>query len=233
MPGAGHQRAQRVGAEVGGVDLAQPATASPHGGADRIDDEGFGHRQISSRLGDALAVPGRIAVGAGEGPRALEEAVQVVLDGVADGAVALQGLPAAEAGGVGRHGLGHRDVAGLHRGRGAADRGPGEGELLERVGEVVLHRLERADRHAELLALLGVVDGQVEHPLAEPDELGGGAEREPVGVVAHRRLEDRVLEGDVAGLLEDGDRRSPRPCRARRRPPARGRDVTPMATSAS
>ena len=57
---------------------------------------------------------------------------------------------------------------------------------LSGVGEVVLHRLERADRHAELLALLGVVDREVEHPLAEPDELGGGAEREPIGVVAHR-----------------------------------------------
>ena len=152
--GAGHQRAQRVGAEVGGVDLAQPAAASPHGGADRIDDEGFSHGQISSGSGDALAVPGRIAVGAGEGPGALEVAVQVVLDGVADGAVALQRLAAAEAGGVGRHGLGHRDVARLHRGGGAAHRRAGEGELLERVGEVVLHRLERADRHAELLALL-------------------------------------------------------------------------------
>ena len=45
---------------------------------------------------------------------------------------------------------------------------------------MVLDRLERADRHAELLALVHVVDGQVEHPPAEADELRGGAERAAV-----------------------------------------------------
>ena len=34
--------------------------------------------------------------------------------------------------------------------------------------------------HAELLALDHVGDGEVEHRPAEPDELGGGAERAPV-----------------------------------------------------
>jgi hypothetical protein len=43
-PRALHERAERVGPEVGGVDLAQAPAPAPDGGADGVDDEGFGHR---------------------------------------------------------------------------------------------------------------------------------------------------------------------------------------------
>ena len=67
--------------------------------------------QMSQGSADAVAVPGGVAPGAGQGPGALQEEVQVVLDRVADGAVALERLAADELGGVGRHRLGHRHVA--------------------------------------------------------------------------------------------------------------------------
>ena len=42
------------------------------------------------------------------------------------------------------------------------------------VGESVLECLERADRHAELLARRRVVDGELQRPVCETDERGGG-----------------------------------------------------------
>src|SRR5712671_1954191 len=39
------------------------------------------------------------------------------------------------------------------------------------VGELVLHRLERADRLAELLTLVRIAHGHVEHRLSETDQL--------------------------------------------------------------
>ncbi len=45
---------------------------------------------------------------------------------------------------------------------------------------MVLDRLLRTDRRAELATLGHVVDGQVEHPPAQSDELGRHPERSPV-----------------------------------------------------
>jgi hypothetical protein len=54
---------------------------------------------------------------------------------------------------------------------------PGSGghrlRRLEHLGTQVLDRLEAADRLAELLAHLGVVDGDVEAPAGDPGRLGG------------------------------------------------------------
>ena len=48
---------------------------------------------------------------------------------------------------------------------------PGPLERDDHVGELVLDGLERADRHAELLALLGVLEGDVEDRLRGADHL--------------------------------------------------------------
>ena len=108
-----------------------------------------------------------------ERPGPLHEQVQVVLERVADGAVALERLAGGERGGVAGQGLGHRHMGrrvGIvvrDRPRGAVHERAGELDRDAGVGEVVLHGLEAADGHAELLALLGVVDGEVEHPAGE------------------------------------------------------------------
>ena len=110
-------------------------------------------------------------------PRPLHPHVQVVLDRVGDGAVALQGLARDERGRVGCRGLGHRDIAArgvesvAHRVRRVVHHRLGELDGKQGVGQMVLDRLEAADRHTELLALLHVVDGHREHPVGQPDEL--------------------------------------------------------------
>ena len=76
-----------------------------------------------------------------------------------------------------------RDVDGArgavvrHRERGAIDDRPGELDAHRDIGEQVFHRLERADRLAELLALGGVAHGHVEHLLADAEQLCGACQR--------------------------------------------------------
>ena len=98
-------------------------------------------------------------------------------------------------GGVAGERLGHRHVPRPvpavrcgHRPCGAGDGRRGELDGEGGVGEVVLHRLEAADRHAELLAVGDVGDGEVEHRCGQPDELRGRAERAPVEGAARARL---------------------------------------------
>ena len=121
-----------------------------------------------------------------------------MLERVADRAVDLQGGAGGQVGGVGHGHAGGGDVA--DRGAGVAgvlgDRqgsGPqqraGHLQRDRDLGELVLERLVLADELAVLLALLGVVDAHREHGLAEPLELGRGAEGPVVDKVrgAHRR----------------------------------------------
>src|SRR6187397_596178 len=67
-----------------------------------------------------------------------------------------------------------------HRERRTVDDRAGELEAHGDVGEHVLHRLERADRPAELLALRRVADGEVDELLGHAEELRCGGERAAV-----------------------------------------------------
>ena len=88
-----------------------------------------------------------------------------------------------------------------------AQRGGAVGEPAGRlqlggdVGQLELHRLELRDRLAELLALLGVVEGEVEHGLGEAERQRGDGdaadlERPQELAEAEVRVADEVLVGD-------------------------------------
>ena len=110
---------------------------------------------------------------------------------------------ARNAGTVAGGGLGHRGgqrsalVVLGDRERGEVGGGAGPLERDQHVGELVLDRLERADGHAELLALLGVVERHVEDRLAGADHL----ERERQWWPPRRAALDRGGRGR-AGLAE-------------------------------
>ena len=63
---------------------------------------------------------------------------------------------------------------------GAVQHRLGELDPGRHVGQLVLDRLEAADRLAELLALGHVVDRQIEHALRQPYQLPGHRQRAPV-----------------------------------------------------
>ena len=98
--------------------------------------------------------------------------LQVVLPGVAEAAEQLDPVAADQALAVAGSHLGHR----RRRPRPLVALGEGEGGVLaerpppldgdERIHGQVLHGLEAADRHAELVAVLDVDQHQLEHPLA-------------------------------------------------------------------
>ena len=89
-----------VRAEVGRVHLAQPAAAPADRRAHGVDDVGLGHRcscrlgvrSVASRIARATSSRCQVASpqARGEGPDPLHPEVQVVLERVADRAVALQ-----------------------------------------------------------------------------------------------------------------------------------------------
>ena len=134
----------------------------------------------------------------------------------ADAAVELEAVADDEALAVAGRGLGHR------RGHGAAvvvlgDRergevgergGPLDGEVA--VGQPVLERLERADRPAELLAVLGVLERGLEDGPAR----GHRGQRERGGGLLQRPLDDRGGARDRPAPRARG-RRRPRRRRAR------------------
>ena len=76
---------------------------------------------------------------------------------------------------------------------GAVDERAGELERDARVGEVVLDRLERADRHAELPAFLRVLGRHVEHALRE-------------AALLRRDADDGAVEGGADRVVVDGRR---------------------------
>src|SRR5688572_29267980 len=138
-----------------------------------------------------LAVPGGVTEQGGARARSLQIELDVVVVGEADAAGDLERV-----GGAGERGLGGRRLRGRGGERevlrfgvggdaaGPVDRGPCGLELHHHVGALVLDRLEGADRAAELDALLGIGDGEVERALRDADLLGrerDGGEREGAG----------------------------------------------------
>src|SRR4051812_14071525 len=121
---------------------------------------------------------------------------EVVLRGVTDRAVHLQGGAAGEVGGVRARHLRRRDVAtsrgGAERHRGAEQQWAREVEGDGYVGEQMLHRLERADRLTELMPLLGIRAGPLEQ---------GGAR----ALLVRRRGERPHVEG-AGAAVDAGDR---------------------------
>ena len=70
------------------------------------------------------------------------------------------------------HGPGAVFVGGVDRHRGVVHRGGRAFERERHVGELVLDRLERADRHVELLAFLRVLERHLEDVASHADHLG-------------------------------------------------------------
>jgi hypothetical protein len=77
-----------------------------------------------------------------------------------------------------RPGLSHRSGNGpsvivrvKHR-SGEIDQSPGPFNKAVHVNQLVLDRLERPNRHTELLSLSGVIEVQIENPLARPERRG-------------------------------------------------------------
>lgn len=141
---------------------------------------------------------GRRAPGAAQRAGLADEEARVVLVGVADRAVDLEGDPRGEVGGLRRRRLRGGDIAREVGGavcQGRAEQ-QGAGVLQRDVGvrEVVLHRLELADRAAELPARLRVLDGDPQQAVPDPGQLGGACQRTHV-----------VRGGDIrAGHVEQG-----------------------------
>ena len=78
------------------------------------------------------------------------------------------------------------------------------------IGHPVLERLEAADRPAELHAVLGVLDGQIQAALRRADLLGGQQDRRGVGEAGVGAERGGVLRGSTrrqpAGGVHGGDR---------------------------
>src|SRR5437764_4792470 len=127
---------------------------------------------LKDRRTDPVAMEWAVAHRAGERPRALQIEMKVVLRCVSDGTVALQRGPGRHQRGLVGLAFRHAGVYGIERRGGAVDERAGELEGDPCVREVMLDRLERADRDPELPALLRVPGGHVEHALREAALLG-------------------------------------------------------------
>ena len=117
--------------------------------------------------------------------------MEIDLVGVAHRAVDLDRRLRRQHRGVGRGELGVADmdrragVAVIERISRAPQYRPGELQRHRDAGEVMLDRLERADRLAELLTVLRIFGGECEHPLARADKLRRRHQR---GEIEHYRV---------------------------------------------
>ncbi len=118
--------------------------------------------------------------------------MQVVLLGVSDRAVHLERRPRGAAGRVGAGHLGRRHVPGrvlvvpVERGGRGVQQRPGELQADRHVGELVLDRLERPDRPAELGPLPGVPDAGLQQGTARAEQLRGTGQRARVQPPGYR-----------------------------------------------
>ena len=130
--------------------------------------------------------------------RALHEEVQVVLPREADAAVHLQRRAHHALRRVGAPRLRGRrrdvrlGVAGADAPRRPVDRRAHALDVDQHVGAAVLHRLERPDRPAELHAVLGVLDRDVERARRAAEQVGRGEGRAPVEQPARGRRRRRA-----------------------------------------
>ena len=111
-------------------------------------------------------------------------------------------LLAVAGGGLGhRHGRAPCGIAlGEHEGGVLAHRpGPLDGDV--HVDGLVLDRLERSDRHTELVPFLDVLDGHVEDPLGGADRRDRPSERR----LGHRALDAAGHVGTAARRRSAGD----------------------------
>ncbi len=202
---------------------------------------GYERAQIPSASAMRLAVPCGVAEQRAGGLGPLHEQMLVVLPRVADAAEQLDAVrrhqPLAVAGG-GLRGGDRRRAALVVLGDGGGGEhahAPRSLDGDEHVRQLVLDRLERADRHAELLALLRVLEVRVEDRLARADELERdrgrdllprpldalGADRQALAVADRGRVDARPACGWRRG--RGSDAASPRPPgrvrRGRRRVP--------------
>ena len=151
-----------------------------------------------------------IAVGGGKRPRSFQPQLKVVLERVTDGTVALQCLTSGEIDRLGRLRLRHRHVAAASDRVVVVGNGPRrpidkrgceiEGDL--HVGKVVLDRLVRTDRFAELVSLAHVLDRGLEEATGHADALGGRAERSSIEGEVGVGAVKRIGSGDVGEYAE-------------------------------
>src|SRR5581483_9949058 len=180
---------------VKGNSIIWPSTAASSGSDGNGDAAEHGVRDVAAQLGRARAE--RL-----EPERALVEPVQWMLPREAGAAVHLDRALARGDRGLDREGLrGSCGDGALLVVLGDAPRGPvgeraGELDVGVRVRELVRHRLIDADRLAELLARLRVLDAQLERALCNSERLG-----------RHRRTQARRLLRPVAA---DPPERAPR-----------------------
>ena len=148
----------------------------------------------------------------------LQRELKVVLPREAHCAEQLQAVPEHHRLRLSRGRLGHRGresparIVGRDRQRREVRQGPGTFGRDVHVDGLVLHRLKRTDRDAELLTLLGVFEDQIEDALAGADRGDGHTgQRDVVGAfgvhadphrVGHPHVDERHL-GDVQHRIED------------------------------
>ena len=242
MPRAVDQRVERRArrGRPGGPGSAPPPRL-PDRGADGVDDVGLRHGcppQVQCVIRSPSAWPTRsrcqaaVAPRAGQGPGPLEEQVQVVLDRVADGAVALERGPADERAASDAMALAIDTSRPRSARRWPATRRPGarparRSSSCERgVGQVVLHRLE-ANRSARRTAAARSRRPTVRSSMRRPDRPAGRRcrarpgrrrarrgrrrrrRRRPVGA-ASRPVSDGRRRSSAAGRLPPGVVRPPR-----------------------
>src|SRR5580765_4163621 len=178
----------------------------PSGPQTPINDLSISAMSEPYQLRDDLAVPGGVAERHLGALRALEVDVHVVLPREADAAVDLDALAGGVTVGVGAVGLRHcgrerrlGDVV-RDRPRGVVRRRLRALDLDEHVGAFVLDRLEAADRPAELLAHLRVLDRHLEDALRAAAHLGAETDLAAIDdAVEELPALARVAEHAVAG----------------------------------
>ena len=152
-----------------------------------------------------------------------EEQLEFVLPRIADPTEKLKAILNTALLTLARPGLGHRGGDGpslivrVKHQSGEVDQRPGPFDQAIHVNQLVLDRLERTNRYTELLSLSGVVEVQIENPLACPQHRGShpdsgllhGSDHHIVGIRTHEQSvgthpDALQIDGGVSGGGIDG-----------------------------